>query len=58
MGIPNVDLKLKSQQEGLRLDTKNYLPERMYTASSPSGGLGEKIARGDDWKQHLETAFC
>lgn len=37
LGIPNTDFKLKSQQEGVGLDTKNCLPKRMYTASSPRG---------------------
>lgn len=39
LGIPNVDFKLKSQQEGLRIETKNYLPERMYTTSWAGGWI-------------------
>ena len=49
LGIPNVDFKLKSQQEGCRIDTKNYLPKRMYTTSS-ARGLDEMPSRGDEWE--------
>lgn len=46
LGILNIDFKLKSQQEGVGLETKNCLPKRMYTASSLRG-LEERRGHGN-----------